>query len=308
MITDKLFRQRLRELTDEAIRESLAEISAEFDRRFGPTPKEDHIADDVIGVEGVKRPSKCCNALRDAGKPYPRSGCTACGNVAMMGCPYERNGLAYTPKEDAFAGAGKPIGEDAVGGDESVIEQVRSWMMQHKHPYDCAANWSGQCNCDRTRIATLVDTEWRASLSRTPAVDTSKDGSREAAKEALRRWHRDTCYPDASAGELDIGLDAILAALPTTDGADVGGYWCSGCGCLTGPKVAGLPKCKCTPPTTDASERMREAATLVFRIEAAGALEYEADNFERWKATARELAPRLRAALTPTNNGVSDEG
>ena len=31
------------------------------------------------------------------------------------------------------------------------------------------------------------------------------------AKEALRRWHRDTCYPDASPGELEIGLNAILA-------------------------------------------------------------------------------------------------
>jgi hypothetical protein len=41
-----------------------------------------------------------------------------------------------------------------------------------------------------------------------------------------------------------------------------------------------------------------EAASLVFRIEAAGALEYEAENFERWKETAREIAPALRAALS----------
>lgn len=37
---------------------------------------------------------------------------------------------------------------------------------------------------------------------------------REAALEALRRWHRDSCYPEAEKWQLEIGLDAILAASP----------------------------------------------------------------------------------------------
>jgi hypothetical protein len=40
---------------------------------------------------------------------------------------------------------------------------------------------------------------------------------------------------------------------------------------------------------------VKKAANLVFRIEAAGAWEYEDGNFERWKAEARRIAPDLRA-------------
>lgn len=36
------------------------------------------------------RPPLCRNALRDAGKPYPRSGCDVCGKGGLLGCPYER--------------------------------------------------------------------------------------------------------------------------------------------------------------------------------------------------------------------------
>jgi hypothetical protein len=42
---------------------------------------------------------------------------------------------------------------------------------------------------------------------------------------------------------------------------------------------------------------LREAANLVYRIEAAGRLEDEGINFDRWKQTARKLAPTLRAVL-----------
>lgn len=36
------------------------------------------------------RPDNCRNALRDAGKMHPRSGCDVCGNGGILGCPYER--------------------------------------------------------------------------------------------------------------------------------------------------------------------------------------------------------------------------
>lgn len=32
----------------------------------------------------------CRNALRDAGKVYPRSGCAVCGDGGLRGCPYEK--------------------------------------------------------------------------------------------------------------------------------------------------------------------------------------------------------------------------
>ena len=41
-----------------------------------------------------------------------------------------------------------------------------------------------------------------------------------------------------------------------------------------------------------------EAAQLVFCIEAAGAIEFEGENFTRWKEKARSIAPSLRAALS----------
>ena len=51
-----------------------------------------------------------------------------------------------------------------------------------------------------------------------------------------------------------------------------------------------------TPPTLSV-DLLRQAAGLVYRIEAAGAVVDEGANFERWKADARGLAPELRAAL-----------
>ena len=42
-----------------------------------------------------KRPTLCRNALRDAGKPYPRSGCVVCQNGGMMGCPYDHSPSAH---------------------------------------------------------------------------------------------------------------------------------------------------------------------------------------------------------------------
>lgn len=37
-----------------------------------------------------ERPNNCRNALRDAGKPYPKSGCAVCKDGGLMGCPYEK--------------------------------------------------------------------------------------------------------------------------------------------------------------------------------------------------------------------------
>lgn len=49
---------------------------------------------------------------------------------------------------------------------------------------------------------------------------------------------------------------------------------------------------------TGGQDMLREALEFTSRIEAAGAIEYEAENFVAWKETARDLAPRLRAALS----------
>lgn len=38
----------------------------------------------------TERPMLCRNSLRDAGKPYPRSGCAICKDGGLMGCPYDR--------------------------------------------------------------------------------------------------------------------------------------------------------------------------------------------------------------------------
>lgn len=46
-----------------------------------------------------------------------------------------------------------------------------------------------------------------------------------------------------------------------------------------------------------------EAASLVYRIEAAGHLPYEVENFLRWKEAARELGPKLRATLAEMGEG-----
>lgn len=54
------------------------------------------------------------------------------------------------------------------------------------------------------------------------------------------------------------------------------------------------------------AEMLRECLSFVARIEAAGHLSHEGQNFERWKVTARELAPLLRAKLA--TQSPPDEG
>jgi hypothetical protein len=45
-----------------------------------------------------RRPGNCRNMLRDAGQPYPRSGCMVCGYGGLRGCPYEQTAksIAYS--------------------------------------------------------------------------------------------------------------------------------------------------------------------------------------------------------------------
>lgn len=43
------------------------------------------------------RPINCREALRDAGKAYPKSGCAVCGDAALFGCPYNNTPPAERP-------------------------------------------------------------------------------------------------------------------------------------------------------------------------------------------------------------------
>jgi len=58
------------------------------------------------------------------------------------------------------------------------------------------------------RLDQLAAADAILSLIAVPGVISKRD----AMKEALRRWHRDSCYPDALDAELEIGLDAVIAA------------------------------------------------------------------------------------------------
>lgn len=54
--------------------------------------------------ERNERPDNCRNALRDAGKLYPKSGCAVCGSV-LNGCPYERLAPASSDASQDEVGA-----------------------------------------------------------------------------------------------------------------------------------------------------------------------------------------------------------
>ena len=47
------------------------------------------------GTVEDRRPASCRNRMRDAGKPYPRSGCNHCGDGGLMGCPFDRTASAH---------------------------------------------------------------------------------------------------------------------------------------------------------------------------------------------------------------------
>ncbi len=82
--------------------------------------------------------------------------------------------------------------------------------------------------------------------------------------------------------------------VPTCNGdLDTGGE-CNDCG---HDALALLVK-----PTLS-EDLLRQAASLVYRIEASGPIDDERTNIERWKRDARTLAPELRAALaTPATS------
>jgi hypothetical protein len=76
-MTDRIFAKRLADLTDEAIRRSLAEIQAEFDRRFGPTAPSDGVreaADLLKMLLGFEEEAASRGGITDcidnAGHPY----------------------------------------------------------------------------------------------------------------------------------------------------------------------------------------------------------------------------------------------
>jgi hypothetical protein len=56
----------------------------------------------IAKVEAGK-PSNCRNALRDSGKPYPRSGCAVCKNGGLMGCPYEKENVIANKELNGFS-------------------------------------------------------------------------------------------------------------------------------------------------------------------------------------------------------------
>lgn len=82
----------------------------------------------VASVE-VERPALCRNALRDAGKPYPRSGCAVCRNGGLVGCPYENRAQSTTPaRAVSREEVAKVIDPGAwkVDSDGYLVEQVHS--------------------------------------------------------------------------------------------------------------------------------------------------------------------------------------
>jgi hypothetical protein len=69
--------------------ERLAELTAD---KAPPAPPA--APEKPAGAFHSARPDNCTMALREAGKPAPKSGCDVCGNGGMMGCPYDRRAEA----------------------------------------------------------------------------------------------------------------------------------------------------------------------------------------------------------------------
>lgn len=72
------------------------------------------------------RPMNCRNRIRDNGLPYPRSGCAACGNGGLMGCPYER--AAPSPREREL--------EEALAAARELLSHIKLHVMEKLEPED----------------------------------------------------------------------------------------------------------------------------------------------------------------------------
>ncbi|MDY7525532.1 hypothetical protein [Sphingomonas sp. 10B4] len=116
-----------------------------------------------------------------------------------------------TPPEAA------PMREDVNGYEESRHLLAREIVFLGKGETNSGFNEMAEALLEgkAVDIPSWVAMQAMARLIRdTARPDAGDEVERVArAKEALRRWHRDTCYPDAQDFELDIGLNAALAAM-----------------------------------------------------------------------------------------------
>ena len=106
------------------------------------------------------RPINCREALREAGKVYPRSGCSACLKGGLYGCPYEIKNLKEQSSETSIATNPTPqfkIKIRFINQAEEVVEIISStlgglaWALNQNHIHNS--------DKDASREIVSIDTE-----------------------------------------------------------------------------------------------------------------------------------------------------
>lgn len=138
-----------------------------------------------------ERPNNCRNALRDAGKPYPKSGCAVCKDGGLRGCPYER------PRDEKPMTSEREL--EALASASTVLDNAAT-LIDALSPGDVAAE-----NC-RGHANNLRVIARRLQPARVPEAK-EQTGFREDGPEKfgyVRGWN--ACR------------EALLAAAPAAEG------------------------------------------------------------------------------------------
>lgn len=89
-----------------------------------------------------QRPENCRNKLRDSSKPYPKSGCSHCGNGGIMGCPFEkascnRCGVAHHPKNCPSKEGKQIVDKEKIGKLRRLFEFNKIETMEYFRDIFC---------------------------------------------------------------------------------------------------------------------------------------------------------------------------
>jgi hypothetical protein len=160
------------------------------------------------------RPNNCRNALRDAGKPYPKSGCAVCKDGGMRGCPYEKPATSDNRSDQEALAAEMNRFPDEFNGDDaklvSCIEALLSLDAKNALvPHGIGGHARGLLSSAMHRLAARlqparVPEGWRFETSDGEYIYVTGPGVRDSVNSKLAKalgmpWVYDLCATLAAA-------------------------------------------------------------------------------------------------------------
>jgi hypothetical protein len=173
------------------------------------------LADDIAsgGSVGYEQRQTIADIIRAAARPAPAAGVIDREAVAEIIFPYKSDpnrdfSRWEKRREDALYKADAILAlKPTMAGEEELLKLAQQANERQKQMGPMTDRMIDRLAADLTECG---EREYDGSPA--PAAGVI---DREAVKAELSRFHRNSCYPDAMSGELDVAADAILALKPT---------------------------------------------------------------------------------------------